>query len=111
MTSAGIPAISFLDLGIGVILMGVVCILTIVLKLGLAKKVVISTIRAFVQLLALGFVLRWIFINQTWWMVLLAACVMLIAATQIAVTRTKEIISICFYHTPHISNSNGRSCS
>lgn len=53
-------------------------------KLGLAKDIVISVVRVFLQLLALGLVLRFVFQFQTWWLVALLLCVMLVSAVLIA---------------------------
>ena len=58
--------------------------------MGLERDIAISTLRAFLQLIALGLVLKWVFDNQTWWMVLLILLVMVANATQIGRGRVKN---------------------
>ena len=58
--------------------------------MGLERDIAISTLRAFLQLIALGLVLKWVFDNQTWWMVLLILLVMVANATQIGKGRVKN---------------------
>ena len=63
------------------------------LELGQTKRIVVSSVRTFVQLLAAGFVLMYLFQYQTWWFVLLALGAMVLAATQIATSRVEELAS------------------
>lgn len=58
--------------------------------MGLERDIAVSTLRAYLQLMALGFVLGWVFDNQTWWMVLLLLLAMVLSATQIARSRVKN---------------------
>ena len=62
------------------------------LELGQTKHIAISTIRCFIQLLAVGFLLQYLFSFQTWWLVLLVLVFMVIAATQIATSRVKSSV-------------------
>ena len=62
------------------------------LELGQSKRIVVSGVRAFVQLLAVGFLLLYLFQYQTWWLVLLMLGFMVLAATQIAVSRVKNSV-------------------
>lgn len=48
--------------------------------------------RAFLQLLAMGFLLVYLFRYQSWWLVCLVLLAMTLAATQIAVGRTKHAV-------------------
>src|SRR3954470_15438348 len=56
-------------------------------RLGLARGFLIGGVRAFVQLLAVGYVLVYLFETKRWWLVLLALAVMLLAATATATRR------------------------
>ncbi|PNV66961.1 ABC transporter permease [Enteroscipio rubneri] len=60
------------------------------LELGQTRRIVVSSVRCFVQLLAAGFLLTYLFEFQTWWLVLLVLAAMVIAATQIATARVKN---------------------
>ncbi len=64
-------------------------------KLGLAqeKSIAVATVRAFIQLLAMGFLLIYVFKYQNWWFVLLILLAMVMAATQIAVSRVRKRVS------------------
>ena len=60
------------------------------LELGQTRRIVVSSVRCFVQLLAAGFLLTYLFEFQTWWLVLLVLAAIVIAATQIATARVKN---------------------
>ncbi|BAS60168.1 hypothetical protein NIES2135_65710 (plasmid) [Leptolyngbya boryana NIES-2135] len=65
-------------------------ILSIVLQLGLEKQLWIGSIRMTVQLLLIGYVLKWIFALQSSWSVLSVALIMTLLAGQSAIDRTKR---------------------
>jgi putative ABC transport system permease protein len=56
-------------------------------KLGLARGFLIGAVRAVVQLVAVGYVLVYVFAVSQWWLVLLVLIVMLLAATSTAARR------------------------
>ncbi len=60
------------------------------LSLGQERDIAIATVRAFVQLLAMGFLLVYLFRYQSWWLVLAVLLAMALCATQIAVSRVKQ---------------------
>ena len=62
------------------------------LELWQTRRIAVSSVRCFVQLLAAGFLLTYLFEFQTWWLVLLVLAAMVIAATQIATSRVKSRI-------------------
>jgi len=88
--AGGVTSIGSGELVIAALLMLAVGFASYRMKLGMAKDIVGSTIRLFLQLLALGFVLRWVFGNQTWWLVLLILLFMIASAAQIASTRVTK---------------------
>jgi putative ABC transport system permease protein len=59
-------------------------------RLGLARGFVVGAVRAVVQLVAVGYVLAFLFANRRWYLVLLALLVMLTAATLTATDRQKR---------------------
>lgn len=56
-------------------------------RLGLARGFLVGAVRAVVQLVAVGYVLVYVFATARWWLVLLALVVMLVAATATAARR------------------------
>lgn len=60
------------------------------LELGQEKSIAVAAVRAFVQLLAMGFLLVYLFRYQSWWLVSLVLLAMALCAAQIAVSRVKH---------------------
>ncbi|KIL49278.1 ABC transporter permease [Jeotgalibacillus soli] len=73
---------SFLTLSITLIFVIIPLILSKTLKLGLEKDTVIATIRSIVQLLAVGFILQFVFDSENMIYILLMLILMIGAATQ-----------------------------
>lgn len=88
--SAGVVDIGYVELFAASALMLVAGIVSYKLELGQTRRISVSVVRCFVQLLAAGFVLEYLFAWQTWWLVLLALVFMISAATQIATSRVKS---------------------
>lgn len=63
-------------------------------QLGIARGFVIGAIRAVVQLVAVGYILVYIFSAAQWWLVMIALAVMLLAATSTATRRPGKHASI-----------------
>jgi putative ABC transport system permease protein len=61
--------------------------LSLWMGLRLERDLAIATVRTYLQLFALGFVLRWVFVNQTWPIVLALLGVMVVAAARVVVKR------------------------
>jgi putative ABC transport system permease protein len=72
--------LSLVDIGIAVSLIVVNGALSVGLKLGLERKLAWAAIRTIVQLLALGYILGWIFAFANWYIVLALAALMTIIA-------------------------------
>jgi putative ABC transport system permease protein len=64
--------------------------LSLWMGLRLERDLAIATVRTYLQLLALGFVLKWVFVNQTWPIVLLLLVVMVVAAARVVLQRAKH---------------------
>lgn len=89
--SGGVINIGNIELAASALLMLVAGIVSLKLRLDLAKDIVVATVRAFIQLLAMGFLLLYLFKYQTWWLVCIVIVAMSLAATQIAVSRVKGV--------------------
>ena len=63
------------------------------LELGQEKSIAVAAVRAFIQLLAMGFLLVYLFRYQSWWLVSLVLLAMALCAAQIAVSRVKHRVA------------------
>lgn len=90
--TGGVVNIGYGELVGASLLMLVAGIVSWRLRLGQTRRIAVSTVRAFVQLLAMGLLLVYLFRYQTWWLVGLVLVGMCIAATQIATGRTKNVM-------------------
>ncbi len=90
--TGGVVNIGYPELVGASLLMLVAGIVSWRLQLGQTKNIAVSTVRAFLQLLAMGFILVYLFKYQTWWLVCLVLLCMCIAAAQIAVGRMKSAV-------------------
>lgn len=88
--TTGVVDIGYLELLAASLLILIAGIVSYKLELGQTKHIALSVVRCFIQLLAAGFVLKYLFEWQTWWLVLLALIFMIMAATQIATSRIKN---------------------
>ena len=87
---SGVIEIGTVDLILATVFIVIVGGLSIVMALGLVRSLFVATLRTYLQLLALGFVLRWIFDVNTWWLVLLALFVMILASVHTVLPRVKH---------------------
>lgn len=83
--------ISYIDLALTTVFVLAAGLVSVALSLGLLRSLLIGTIRTFIQLLALGFVLRWVFDWQTPILVMALYCVMLFFAVHTVIGRTKGL--------------------
>jgi len=80
--------LSFLQLGLATSLILVCGVISVLLHLGLQRRLLIAAVRTVVQLLLIGLVLRWIFSAGQWYVVLALMLVMTLIAGMAAVGRT-----------------------
>jgi len=66
------------------------------MQLGVTKDLAIATVRTYVQLLALGLVLRWAFAADRWWWVVGILAIMTVAAARIILKRAPDAPSGLF---------------
>lgn len=88
--SGGVIEIGNVELAASALLMVVAALVSWKLSLGQEKRIAVATVRAFLQLLAMGFVLVYLFRYESWWLVGLVLLVMTAAAVQIAVSRVQH---------------------
>ncbi len=77
------------DLLLASLLLIIPAAISIFLKLGLEKSLLIATIRTVVQLSLLGLVLNWVFAADRWYFVVPMLLVMFVAASRAAIGRSK----------------------
>lgn len=79
--TGGVVNIGYVELVGASLLMLVAGIVSWRMGLGQTRRIAVSTVRAFLQLLAMGLLLGYLFKYQTWWLVCLVLLGMCIAAT------------------------------
>jgi putative ABC transport system permease protein len=87
MNPASILDVTWPDLALAAMLVLVAAGISGWQRLGLERGFILGGIRAFVQLVAVGYILVYLFDARQWWLVLLALAVMLAAATAAATRR------------------------
>jgi putative ABC transport system permease protein len=97
MRSAYIP-ISDWQLVLSALLILINLVLSVLLRLGLEKQLGLASLRMTVQLLLVGFVLKWVFSLQSPWLVIVIALGMTVLAGQSAISRTKRQFSGMFWN-------------
>jgi len=80
-------ALSLGDLALALLLIGITIFLSYWQKLGLGRDLLVGTVRSFVQLMAVGYLLQGIFDLQKWYLVVLALFVMIAVAARTAYAR------------------------
>ena len=90
MPADGVIAIGWGELALATLFMLVTGALSLAIGLGLVKDLAIGTVRTYLQLLALGFVLRWVFETRLWWVVVLILGLMTVMATRIVLRRAPD---------------------
>ena len=86
----GVIPIGWQGLAMATVFVIFVGIVSIRMSLGITKDLAIATVRTYVQLLALGFVLRWVFGINSPWLVVGLILVMVLAAAQIVLKRSPD---------------------
>ena len=89
-TVGGVILIGPWQLALATLFVVFVGVLSIRLSLGITKDLAAATVRTYVQLLALGFVLRWVFGIDSPWLVIGLLLLMVSAAARILVRRSPD---------------------
>jgi UDP-glucose/iron transport system permease protein len=92
MGVAGVIDLSVWQLGLAVLLVGVLIVISARQALGLERDLLVGTARTIVQLYLVGFILASVFAASRWYWVVLVLVGMTLVATQAAVSRLKKPI-------------------
>jgi putative ABC transport system permease protein len=90
MPTDGVVAIAWPQLLLAAGFILITAALSLALSRGLATDLAIASVRTYVQLLALGFVLRWVFAARLWWVVVVLLGIMTVVATRIVLKRAPD---------------------
>jgi putative ABC transport system permease protein len=74
-------------------------VISLIMSLGLLSSLLMSTLRTYLQLIALGFVLTWVFSNYTVWIVLALFFFMIVMTVQILLKRVTDKPSSLYANT------------
>ena len=88
--------IGYLDLAVAALLVLIAGAVSVALQLGLARRLLLASVRTVVQLLLVGYVLRLVFGLGSWPAILGMSAVMMIAAARAAVRRPSRTFSGAF---------------
>lgn len=88
--NAALQSLSLLDVGIAAALIVLNGAISVVLSLGLGRKLALAAVRTVVQLLAIGYVLGWVFGHAHWYVVLPLAALMTAVAGFAGAARGKR---------------------
>lgn len=89
-TAGGVIAIGWVQLMLATGFVVLVGIISMRLSLGIEKDLAIATVRTYLQLIALGLILRWVFGIDSPWLVLAILVIMMLAAAQTIVKRAPD---------------------
>ncbi len=87
---SSIISLTSVDLALAAVLVLALAALTILLQLGLWKQIIIAGLRTTIQLSLIGFVLKWIFAQSSFFFITVMAMLMLLAAGREAARRQKR---------------------
>ncbi len=83
-------ALSYWQLGLAASLVAVSAAISLALRLGLAGRLLLGTVRTIVQLLLLGMVLKWIFEHDQWYFIVGLLSAMSLVAAVAAIRRVER---------------------
>lgn len=82
--------LAWTDVLVSLVLVGVLFVVAVVQKLGIARGVVVGTVRTFAQLMIIGYVLEFVFDLSRWYWVVLMLGVMVAVAARTAASRDES---------------------
>jgi putative ABC transport system permease protein len=91
--------IGYWELALASVFMLVAAALSVAMSLGLGRAIAIGAVRTYVQLLALGFALGWIFKHDSPWLVCAVLLIMILFAVQTLLARVKHAPRGLFAHS------------
>jgi putative ABC transport system permease protein len=90
VSASGVIPIGPWQLAIATLFVVFVGVISIRLSLGITKDLALATVRTYVQLFVLGFVLRWVFGVNSPWLVVGLILLMVLFAARILITRSPD---------------------
>lgn len=90
IAAAVVPELGWIELLVASALVLVAGGISLALQLGLGRRLALGAVRTVIQLLLIGYVLRWIFANDAAWAVFAIAMVMILGAGRAAVKRSSR---------------------
>ena len=82
---------TFVQVALALVLVVIAIIVSRYWKLGLTKDMSVGTVRSFIQLVAVGYALEFIFDLDTWWMITATILIMMTIGAYTSVDRVKNI--------------------
>lgn len=82
---------TFTQVALALVLVVIAILVSRYWKLNLTKDMSIGTIRSFVQLIAVGYALQFIFNLDTWWLIVLTVLVMMTTGAYTSIDRVKKL--------------------
>lgn len=76
---------------IAIVMVSIAAIITIFMRIGIAKTLLWSTLRALIQLAVMGYIIGYVIKQHNPWLVALLICFMLVAGVQITLSRAKGV--------------------
>ncbi len=92
-TTAGAIELSAVDLAVAAALVLVAGLVSVALRLQMEKRLALASVRTVVQLLAVGYILRFVFEHASGWLIVAAMVVMIAAAAFAAVGRSSRRVA------------------
>lgn len=89
-SATGVVIIGWPQLALATLFVVFVGVVSLRLSLGIGKDLVLATVRTYLQLIALGLVLRWVFGVDSPWLVIGILAVMVLMAARIVVRRSPD---------------------
>jgi putative ABC transport system permease protein len=99
MMNNSVIIIGWLELGLATFFIVVTGIVSIAMSLGFLRSLAIATLRTYLQLILLGFVLTWIFSTHSAWIVLGVFLLMMLMTAQILLKRIQHKPSNLYFST------------
>ncbi len=84
----------FIDVLVALVLVGVAIVISRVWRIPVQKEMTLGSVRVFIQLVAVGYALEYIFAIESIWLILLALCVMITMGAHTVAGRVKKLNGI-----------------
>lgn len=82
---------TFVQVGLALVLVVIAIVVSRYWKLNLTKDMSLGTVRSFIQLVAVGYALEFIFNIDSWWLIVLTVLVMMTTGAYTSIERVKKL--------------------